>query len=212
MACNSEESKMVTEQLKLLAKFGYIKDINIKDADIQQRLQSRAAKLYHNTEALFKNYRKACWAINAKTIDILKENNIAQDNVDLFSKNINKLLEAVNNAENSVNEPRYLNSAMQTTDTSNEMLERANLGMALLKTYINGEELYSIIYYTYVSNDLLIGSHVKPETVAKKLNISLRKYFNERKEALKLMSTVIWGTSDKELEALTRFSILTKGY
>lgn len=88
------------------------------------------------------------------------------------------------------------------------MIRLVDGALDILRTkHRNGEELYWILYYTFIVPQQLqntqqiidkLGSHIR--------EISYRTYFRKRQEAIDALSSILWGYSARDtLDILSNF-------
>lgn len=88
------------------------------------------------------------------------------------------------------------------------MIRLVDGALDILRTkHRNGEELYWILYYTFIVPQQLqntqqiidkLGSHIR--------EISYRTYFRKRQDAIDALSSILWGYTSKDcMEVLEHF-------
>jgi len=136
-------------------------------------------KLYHNTKLLLKLYPKVIWRINNEVLCIQEEVSeygvkAINEYIDLFDEQITQ-----SKIEENLQDLTYSNCIIRILDKS----------IDILKKYPEvGELYYSILRYSYLEKE-----KYKENYILEHLAISRSTYFRVKKEAINLLSTIIWG-------------------
>ncbi len=158
---------------------------------------------YHDTWRLLKKYRDVVWSMELSVQQLSKEfENEYECSIDDF-------LESVYMAGADLSGTDIENHA-RSIERSNKMLKLVHNAVDLLRTrHKNGEALYWILYFTYLSPQKLKNSdeimeHLRPHIS----DISFRTYYRRRKEAVEALSAMLWGyTAQDSVKLLEEFNI-----
>ena len=160
--------------------------------DVNEKI-SREEYLYHNTELLLKKYREVVWSIEVSAMH-------AQINFELeMDCTLEKFLEMYYAAGADLM-GTDIQEQLRTLERNKKMLKMIEMSLNILRNrHMNGEVYYWILFYTYLSekpcktiDDVI--SHVEQQTEP----MSWKTYFRRRKDAIKTLSTILWGFSSKE--------------
>lgn len=154
---------------------------------------SREEYLYHNTELLLKRYREVVWSIEASVAQ-------AQINFELeMDCKLNEYLEMSYAAGVDLSSAQ-IQEQMRTMERNKKMLKIIEVALDLLrKKHDGGEECYWILYYTYISEKPCKNLEDLIRRISEKTEyISWKTYYNRRKKAIQILSTILWGFTSKE--------------
>ncbi len=158
---------------------------------------------YHDTWRLLKKYRDVIWSMELSVQQLNKEFESE------YECSIDDFLESVYMAGADLSGTNIENHA-RSIERSNKMLKLVNGAVELLRTrHKNGEALYWILYFTYLSPQKLQNSdeiieHLRPHIS----DISIRTYYRRRKEAVEALSSILWGyTAQDSIRILEEFDI-----
>ena len=194
---DEEELKLQAQSASIvdyLKRKGIVEDTHIDNEKIRKAQQSKAQKAYHNTEVLLNQYRMVVWVLEcipgeiaAELLGPVKDIDVLAEKLDLHMSLDNKRVES------------RVNAMMKTRF----LVDRIHEALTILrKKPGNGEELYSIIYTTYI--DPVERKH---EEILAKLGMTTRTYYRLRKDAITLLSCRLWSAPSEEtaawLEVLT---------
>lgn len=173
--------------VQYLTERGYLGDKKIDDEQIREAKKKTAARTYHNTLLLLENYRTICWMVECIPDAVAEELEVPLGNLD-------RLLDKVD-LELSM-ENKKLESRLYSASRTRLLLDRVNKAITMLRLKPeNGEEMYQVIYRTYVK------SHIKSvEDIYLELNLSRRKYYKIRKQAIMLISLSLWSAPAAEVD------------
>lgn len=154
---------------------------------------TREEYLYHNTELLLRKYRDVVWSIEVSAIQ-------AQISFELeMDCKLEEFLEMSYDAGADLSGTQ-IQEQMRTLERNKKMLKIIEAAVNILrKKQVDGEEYYWILYYTYLSDrpckkveDIikLIGRKTAP--------MAWKTYFNRRRKAIEVLSTILWGFTSKE--------------
>lgn len=149
--------------------------------------------LYHNTELLLKKYREVVFSIEIAA---------SQAEYDFESEMYCKLDEylEMSHATAANFEGTKIVEQMRIMERNKRMLSIIDKAIKIIKERVaDGEELYWILYYTYLSDkpckrtdDIIAFVSEKTEPM------SWKTYFNKRKKAIAKLSDILWGFTSKE--------------
>lgn len=186
----------------LLTECGVIADKNINDATKRDIQRKKRLASYHNTLLLLKNYRTLAWLMECFPDTIAEELEVPFVGVDKIADKLDVELSLDN---------RKIENRMSTLLQSRLLLDRVNEALTVLKRKPgDGEEMYKIIYQTYIAKD-----KPKYSDILYRLNISGRRYYRLREQAITIISIRLWGTSKPETDVLIQVLDLfdkQKGY
>ena len=198
------EEQLSREAMKILAKYGVIADREISDKDAQLRAQERRSKYYQNTKKMLEIYRKTKWSIAYKIAQAAEPD---IKTTDIFTHNIDKLSQEFHNCYYDDKNTNYM---MQSTAISNKLIKRIDDSIECLKDMPEyGEIYYQVLYYTYISDDCVIGQKIIQVKLLEKLEISKTTYYRVRDNAISNLSLILWGCTDKDLLLWTEVLIAT---
>ncbi len=175
------------EMLRLLTRTGLVGDINIDNKKIREAKQNRLKNAYHNTELLLKQYRNIAWLVECFPEQIAAELEEPFEDVD---KLIDKL--DVNMAFGD----RKIENRIAGLERTRLILDRINEALsALKKKPDNGENLYQLVYLTYINPEKLSVNEL-----LYRLNMSQRHYYRLREQAFNILSIRLWSAPKKEID------------
>lgn len=158
-------------------------------------------KMYHNTEILLKRYRDVVWSMEVSAIQ-------AQMNFELeMGCSLAEFLEMSYNAGMDFS-GTDIQEQIRTLERSKKMLNIIDASVEILKKHKNDEVLYWVLYYTYLSEKQLksVDEIIKKVLEQTGGYMCLKTYYRNRKKAIELLSTILWGFTSKEcLPILEKF-------
>lgn len=173
--------------VQYLTERGYLGDKKIDDEQIREAKKKTAARTYHNTLLLLENYRTICWMVECIPDAVAEELEVPLGNLD-------RLLDKVD-LELSM-ENKKLESRLYSASRTRLLFDRVNKAITMLRLKPeNGEEMYQVIYRTYVKSHIKSVEHIYLE-----LNLSRRKYYKIRKQAIMLISLSLWSAPAAEVD------------
>ncbi len=182
-------SKQSAAFIDLLMARGYIGDPNIEDEKIREAKQKNAARTFHNTRLLLENYRTVTWMLECIPDEIAED-------LKAPTKNLDALLDKVD-LELSM-ENRKLESRLYSATKTRMLLERVNEAISILrKNPEKGEEMYQIIYKTYVDPHKRTVDELFVE-----LRMAQKTYYRLRNRATMLISLFLWSAPGTDVEML----------
>lgn len=157
--------------------------------------------VYHDTWKLLQNYRDAVWNLELAVQQVRHSFQIE------FGNSIEEFLDSIYLAGADVGGSK-LEEYAKSIERSNKMLNTLMAAVELMRTkHKHGEQYYWILYYSYLSpqeiqNTYEIIDKLKPHIA----NISYRTFYRKRPEAIKALSTILWGYTSRDcISALNRF-------
>jgi hypothetical protein len=200
------ERQLTRETITILARYGVIEDHSINDEEIQKTNRERSELVYKNTLLLLKRYRKLRWSIAMKlayNADIEAED-IYKENTDALVQHFFKTCENSN----------HLKAVFKSTEFSEVLMRKVENAIENLKTYpdhVAGQNYYDIIYKTYVSEKYRSVQHID-KIIANELGISRATYYNQKDEAINLISIQLWGADKRALLISTETIVMLNRY
>lgn len=188
---HAEEEKKLssTEErfIDFLMKSGYLADPKIEDLKTRRSRQENNKQTYHNTRMLLENYRDLMWAMESVPAELRAELDVPMTELDALISRLDLEMSMGN---------RRVESRLQTIVKSRMLLERLNEAIAFIKTKpTDGEQLYQVIYQTYIGE--------KKESVfdvMSELGLSKGKYYDMRQRAITLVGMKLWAAPDANFE------------
>ena len=161
-----------------------------------KRQKSNVSPHYHDTRTLLRKYRDVMWNLEVSDLDLQEEfkaeYGLSTDA--LFVDNeVNK---GGNRLENYARALERSKRMMQIIDTAIDLMRRKHK---------KGEFYYWILYYAYLSPQELqnveeIIDQLRPHI----RDISTRTYYRKRKEAVEVLSSVLWGYTAQDSAGIVR--------
>lgn len=190
----NEFSPQTEQLLSMLERRGVVEDPSILNSKARQAEQALRRNMYHNTQMMLKYYRDIVWALECFPEQVAEE-------LDQPLKDLDALLSAVDTQLAMGN--AKLEHRLQNIKQSRLLLDRINDALTVLRGKPgNGEQMYNIIFHTYLTPDKL--SHTD---ILYRLDISDRHYYRLRQQAINILSIRLWtapaGCLDAWLEILT---------
>lgn len=183
-----------TAFVQFLTRKGVLEDQNIDDEKVRKAKKSTVWKAYHNTEVLLEQYRTIIWVLDCVPGDLAAELHVPTQNIDALVARIDFEMAMEN---------KKLESRLNVTMKTRVLLDRLYDALGVLRKMPgNGEQLYNLIYATYL--DPVQRKHAD---LIDMLHVSSRTYYRLRTEAISIMSIRLWsapsGDIDDWLEILT---------
>lgn len=149
--------------------------------------------LYHDTWKLLQKYRDVVWSmeLSVQQIKISFEKE--------FGQTIDEFLDSIYSAGADLSGTDIEQHA-RCIQRSNQMIRLVDGALDILRNkHQNGEELYWILYYTFIIPQKLQNT----QQIIDKLHthirmISYRTYFRKRQEAIDALSSILWGYSARD--------------
>ena len=188
---DAEEQKLRTQSatiVEYLKKTGRIEDSQIQDPEERKAQQQKARRDYHNTEVMLNQYRMVVWVLECVPDEIAAELLVPVQNIDKLAEK----LDIEMSLENKRIESR-VNAMMKTR----HLVDRIQEALSMLRRKPgNGEELYSVIYTTYID-----PVERKNNEILAKLGMTVRTYYRLRRNAITLLSIRLWSVASEEIAA-----------
>ena len=157
--------------------------------------------LYHDTWKLLQKYRDVVWSmeLSVQQVKISFEKE--------FGQTIDDFLDSIYSAGADLSGTEIEQHA-RCIQRSNQMIKLVDGALDILRyKHRNGEELYWILYYTFIVPQQLQNT----QQIIDKLRIHIREisyrtYFRKRQEAIDSLSSILWGYTSKDcMEVLEHF-------
>ncbi len=186
--------KQSSSFVEFLMRAGMLEDPQIDDEKVRKAKKSTMQKAYHNTEALLNQYRLIVWVLECAPGGLAQELMTPVQDIDRLAEKIDLATtlgdKRVESRVNAMMKTRFL-------------VDRVHDALSVLRQKPgNGEQLYSVIYTTYID-----PVERKNDEIIDLLHLSARTYYRLRREAITIMSVRLWsapsGDIDTWLEVLT---------
>lgn len=148
--------------------------------------------MYHDTQKLLQKYRDVVWSLELSVQQVRKQFQIE------YGKSIEDFLDSVYLAGADLSGTDIEHQA-RCIQRSAKMIGLVNEAMQMMREkHRDGEELYWLLYYTYVVSPQLRNT----EQIIEKMRnhspeISMRTYFRRKQYAIEVLGTILWGYSAK---------------
>lgn len=127
-----------------LTRKGVLEDHNIDNERVRKAKKDTAQRAYHNTEVLLSQYRLIIWVLECIPGELSDELEVPVHDIDALAEKI----DIQTSLENARIESR-VNAMMKTR----YLVDRIHEALAVIrKKPGNGEDLYSVLYTTYLSS------------------------------------------------------------
>lgn len=149
--------------------------------------------LYHDTWKLLQKYRDVVWSME------LSVRQVRTSFESEFGQTIEEFLDSVYAAGADLSGTDIEQHA-RCIQRSNQMIQLVNDALEILREkHSNGEELYWILYYTFI----IPRKFQNTQQIIDKLcghigEISYRTYFRKRQDAIDALSSILWGYTSKD--------------
>lgn len=155
--------------------------------------------LYHDTWTLLRKYRDVVWSLELSVSRAQRKFKVE------YGKSIEDFLESIYLAGVDFKENGIEDHA-QSIEKSYQMLQLVNGAVSLLRSkHKHGESYYWILYYSYLSPQQYHNADEIVELLRPHIrDISYRTYYRRRKEAIGVLSSILWGYTSKETIQLMR--------
>ena len=171
--------------LEMLTKRGLIGDKRIVSDKARDAQQQKNKMAYHNTQLLLKHYRTIAWMLECFPDTIAEE-------LDQPYEGIDKIIEHIDFERAYGN--RKLENRLESVQKTRLMLDRVNEALTVLKKKPkDGEQLYQLIYLTYITEEKLTLVEI-----LFRLAVSSRQYYRLRQDAINILSLRLWSAMTKE--------------
>lgn len=149
--------------------------------------------LYHDTWKLLQKYRDVVWSME------LSVRQVRTSFESEFGQTIEEFLDSVYSAGADLSGTDIEQHA-RCIQRSNQMIKLVDGALEILRyKHSNGEELYWILYYTFI----IPRKFQNTQQIIDKLcghigEISYRTYFRKRQDAIDALSSILWGYTSKD--------------
>ena len=185
-----QETKMRRQSdvfVSFLTKRGLLGDASIDDERVRQAQKAKKKNSYHNTKLLLKHYRNIAWMIECFPETIAEDLNKPYSGLD-------ELLDYVD--LEGVLGNKKLQGRIEAIEKTKILMDRVNEALTVLrKKPGNGEQLYNLIYVTYIQPERL-----KYNDILFALDMSQRHYYRLREQAIAILSIRLWSAPEREVD------------
>lgn len=153
--------------------------------------------VYHDTWKLLKKYRDVVWSLELSVQQVRKQ---FQNE---YGNTIEEFLESIYSAGADLSGTEIEHQA-RCIQRSARMIQLVDEAMELMRQkHRDGEELYWILYYTYIFSPQLRNT----EQIVHKLKghiqyISVRTYYRQKRYAIEVLGSILWGYSARDSKEL----------
>lgn len=149
--------------------------------------------LYHDTWMLLKKYRDVVWSLELSVQQVRNRFEIE------YGSSVEDFLESMYVAGADLTGSDIEHHA-KCIERSHRMLKLLDMSVELLRAkHKNGEIYYWILYYTFLSPQQLRNAEDIIEQLRPHIrDISFRTYYRKRKEAIAVLSSILWGYTSKD--------------
>jgi hypothetical protein len=153
--------------------------------------------LYHDTWKLLQKYRDVVWSLE------LSVQQVRSKFYSEYGTSIDEFLDSVYIAGADLSGTEIENHA-RCIQRSAQMLKLLDNAVEILRTkHKDGEDLYWILYYSYLTPQKLKNSNQIVDKLRPHIrDISYSTYFRRRQDAIDVLSSILWGYSSKDTIAL----------
>ena len=171
----------------MLTSKGLLEDKSIKNESIRKANMQRKRIMHHNTLQLLKHYRDINWALQSVPGELAEELDAPLIEVDALLN----LVSAEIDSDHGRMEGRLL-----SLRKSRLMLDKLHQAVETIKQKpSSGELMYQILYLSFLQDDSMTIQEVLDT-----LLISQRHYYRVRRQAIQLLSILLWSAPDRELD------------
>lgn len=165
----------------------------MSDNRVRKEQEIKEDPKYHNTWLLLKKYRDVTWSVEVSVMQSKSEFK------QVFGATVEDFLESVYDAGIELT-GSHLEDRTQGIERSYKMLQLLDSAIDMMRTkHKAGETYYWILYYTYLSPQELQNADEIVEALRPYIrDISYRTYYRKRKEAINVLSSLLWGYTDKQ--------------
>ena len=149
--------------------------------------------LYHDTWTLLQKYRDVVWSLELSVSRVQRKFKVE------YGKSIEDFLDSIYLAGVDFKESGIENHA-QCIEQSYQMLQLVDSAVSLLRSkHKYGETYYWILYYSYLSPQQYRNADEIVELLRPHIrDISYRTYYRRRKEAIGILSSILWGYTSRD--------------
>ena len=162
--------------------------------------------LYHNTELLLKKYRDVVWSIEVSAMQA--EVNFEFETGCKMTEFLDMSYAAGADLMNT-----KIEEQVRTMERNRKMLQLIDRAVDIIRRkHQKGEMMYWVLYYTYLCEKPLESVEEIVDKIAQKqYYVSWQTYFNYRRQAINLLSTMLWGYTSKECMEITKTLVKPEG-
>lgn len=148
---------------------------------------------YHNTWRLLKKYRDVVWSLELSVLQLQNQFHVE------YGCDVDEFLDSLYSAGADLS-GTDIEQYARCVERSNKMLKLVQGALTLLRSkHKNGEALYWVLYYTYLSPQRLENVEEIVEQLRPHIHdISFRTYYRRRKEAVHTLSNILWGYTARD--------------
>lgn len=148
---------------------------------------------YHDTRKLLRKYRDVTWSLELSVQRLRSQFHVE------YGTDIEEFLDTVYLAGADLGGTELEHHA-QCIERNHKMLTLVQNAVEVLRTrHKNGEVCYWLLYYTYLSPQQFRNTEEIIEQLRPHIrDISFRTYYRRKKEAIAVLSDVLWGYTSKE--------------
>lgn len=173
--------------IDMLTSKGLLEDKMIKSESARKANMQRKRIMHHNTLQLLKHYRDINWAIQSVPKELAEE-------LDAPLIEVDALLNLVNSEMDS--DHGRMEGRLLSLRKSRLMLDKLHQAVNRLRSKPNnGELMFQILTMSFLQEERL-----DPQEVFEILGISQRHYYRIRRQAIQLLSILLWSSPDRELD------------
>ena len=149
--------------------------------------------LYHDTWKLLQKYRDVVWSLE------LSVQQVRSKFYSEYGTSIDEFLDSVYIAGADLSGTEIENHA-RCIQRSAQMIKLLDKAVEILHAkHKDGEDLYWILYYTYLTPQKLKNSNQIVDKLRPHIrDISYSTYFRRRQDAIDALSSILWGYSSKD--------------
>lgn len=154
---------------------------------------------YHNTWLLLRKYREVVWSMELSLSQAKRAFHHE------FGMSVEEYLDSMYSAGADLWDSK-LEAHARGLQKSYEMLKLLDNTVDLMRSkHYRGEEYYWILYYTYLSPQMLGNVDEIVEILRPHMrDVSRRTYYRKRREAIEILSSLLWGYMDRETLEMLR--------
>ena len=153
--------------------------------------------LYHDTWKLLQKYRDVVWSMELS----VRQVRVAFESE--FGRSIDDFLDSIYTAGADLSGTDIEQHA-RCIQRSNQMIRLVDGALEILRNkHSNGEDLYWILYYTFIIPRKLHNTQQIIDKLASHIGqISYRTYFRKRQDAIDALSSILWGYTSRDCMAV----------
>lgn len=172
--------------------------LKMKQVNTNHNLSQSKENMYHNTKLLLSKYRDIVWSINISLDEMDEE---CQYSVHVHSPLL-FYLDSMVEIDTRIDQAR-LKSRLSSLEDSKSIIDLINKSVNLIGKYPKKGKLYqNIILRAYIDVD-----EISMEFIAEELNMSRASFFREKKKAINLLGSMLWGYITREYMKESEFTV-----